>query len=117
MNVRGCVFYTRVRAYVLVHIRVPQVVYRYYTKHFGSVKSKLHAFFVFVNKRKININTKIQNIMKNLLFNWSFGAGSGPNQTNETQSREKRVGGIPYLFRTLILLIALLTIGVGQMWG
>ena len=56
--------------------------------------------------------------MKNFnLFNLSFGTKSSPNQTNETQSRENRNGGIPYLFRTLTLLITILTLGVGQMWG
>ena len=54
--------------------------------------------------------------MKNFkLFNWSNWTGGSPNQTNDTQSREYRNGGIPYLFRTLILLITLLTLGVGQM--
>ena len=52
--------------------------------------------------------------MKNK-FKWSFGAGCSPNQTNDTQLREYRIGGIPYLFRTLTLLITLLTLGVGQM--
>ena len=56
--------------------------------------------------------------MKNKNFiNQSLWAGSSPNQTGETQSRENRIGVFSYFYRTFVLLFMLLTIGVGQMWA
>ena len=56
--------------------------------------------------------------MKNKNFiNQSLWAGSSPNQTGETQSRENRIGVFSYFYRTFVLLFILLTIGVGQMWA
>ena len=56
--------------------------------------------------------------MKNFKFiNQSLWAGSSPNQTGETQTRQNRIGGITWLNRGLVLLITLLTLGVGQMWA
>ncbi|MBQ9426965.1 MAG: InlB B-repeat-containing protein [Paludibacteraceae bacterium] len=51
------------------------------------------------------------------LFNGSVVAGSGPNQTNETQSRHNRVGRITYLCRTFTVLLTFLILGTGQMWA
>ena len=56
--------------------------------------------------------------MENKNFiNQSLWAGSSPNQTGETQSRENRIGVFSYFYRTFVLLFMLLTIGVGQMWA
>ena len=56
--------------------------------------------------------------MENKNFiNQSLWAGSSPNQTGETLSRENRIGVFSYFYRTFVLLFMLLTIGVGQMWG
>ena len=56
--------------------------------------------------------------MKNKNFiNQSLWAGSSPNQTGETQSRENRIGVFSYFYRTFVLLFMLLTIGAGQMWA
>lgn len=55
---------------------------------------------------------------KNLnLFNRSFGAVGSPYQTNETQSRQRRKLTLACHLRAICLLFALLTIGVGQVWG
>ena len=55
--------------------------------------------------------------MKNfLLFNQSFGMVGSPNQTDETQTRENRIGLMSYLRRTLMLLLVAY-IGIGQMWA
>ena len=58
------------------------------------------------------------------LLRW---AGYSPNQTNDTQSRENRVGGIAYaspmhylrntLSRYAATLLLLLCLGVGNAWG
>ena len=56
--------------------------------------------------------------MENKNFiNQSLWAGSSPNQTGETQSRENRIGVFSYFYRTFVLLFMLLTIGVGQIWA
>ena len=56
--------------------------------------------------------------MENKNFiNQSLWAGSSPNQTGETQSRENRIGVFSYFYRTFVLLFMLLTLGVGQMWA
>ncbi len=56
--------------------------------------------------------------MENKNFiNQSLWAGSSPNQTGETQSRENRIGVFSYFYRTFVLLFMLLTIGVGQAWA
>lgn len=56
--------------------------------------------------------------MENKNFiNQSLWAGSSPNQTGETQSRENRIGVFSYFYRTFVLLFTLLTMGVGNVWG
>ena len=56
--------------------------------------------------------------MKNFKFiNQSLWAGSSPNQTGETLTRQNRIGGKSWLNRGLMLLITILTLGVGQMWA
>ncbi len=56
--------------------------------------------------------------MKNKNFiNQSLWAGSSPNQTGETFTRENRHGVLSYFYRTFVLLFMLLTLGVGQMWA
>ena len=54
--------------------------------------------------------------MKNFKFiNQSLWAGSSPNQTGETLTRENRIGVKSWLNRGLMLLITILALGVGQM--
>ena len=56
--------------------------------------------------------------MKKFKFiNQSLWAGSSPNQTGETLTRQNRIGVKSWLNRGLMLLITILTLGVGQMWG
>ena len=57
---------------------------------------------------------------KHLLFNQSFGTVGSPNQTDETLTRENRIGLMSYLHRTLMLLFAVLTLSIaniGMAWG
>ena len=57
---------------------------------------------------------------KHLLFNQSFGTVGSPNQTDETQTRENRIGLMSYLRQTLMLLFAVLVMSVaniGMAWG
>ena len=57
---------------------------------------------------------------KHLLFNQSFGTVGSPNQTDETQTRENRIGLMSYLHRTLMLLFAVLVMSmanIGMAWG
>ena len=56
--------------------------------------------------------------MKNfLLFNQSFGTEGSPNQTDETLTRENRIGLMSYLRRTLMLFFAVLVMSIGNVWG
>ena len=59
--------------------------------------------------------------MKNvILFNQSFGTVGSPNQTDETLTRENRIGLMSYLRRTQMLLFAVLVMSVaniGMAWG
>ena len=56
--------------------------------------------------------------MKNFKFiNQSLWAGSSPNQTGETLTRQNRIGVKSWLNRGLMLLITILTLGVRQVWA
>jgi len=57
---------------------------------------------------------------KHLLLNQLFGTEGSPNQTDETLTRENRIGLMSYLRRTLMLLFAVLTLSmanIGMAWG
>ena len=57
---------------------------------------------------------------KHLLLNQLFGTEGSPNQTDETLTRENRIGLMSYLRRTLMLLFAVLVMSVanvGVAWG
>ena len=57
---------------------------------------------------------------KHLFLNQSFGTVGSPNQTDETLTRENRIGLKSYLRRTLMLLFAVLMLSisnVGMAWG
>ena len=53
---------------------------------------------------------------KHLLLNQLFGTVGSPNQTDETLTRENRIGLMSYLHRTLMLLLVAY-IGIGNVWG
>ena len=71
-------------------------------------------------KNFLQVNRALVAEKKHLLLNQLFGTEGSPNQTDETLTRENRIGLMSYLRRTLMLLFAVLVMSmanVGMAWG
>ena len=71
-------------------------------------------------KNFLQVNRALVAEKKHLLLNQLFGTEGSPNQTDETLTRENRIGLKSYLRRTLMLLFAVLVMSVaniGMAWG
>jgi len=67
-------------------------------------------------KNFLQVNRALVAEKKHLFLNQSFGTVGSPNQTGETLTRENRIGLMSYL-RRVAMILCVLVLSIGQMWG